>query len=119
MIVIPGFSITTPLYRGNRTVVYQAVRNLDSLPVVIKTLQPEFVTSEFSDRLKHEYEISRDLHLHGVVEIIALENYDGVPALILEDFGGVSLKSRIPVDGMAIAEFLKCAIQIARALGEL
>ncbi len=119
MIVIPGYSISTLLYRGNRTVVYQGVRTRDSQPVVIKTLQPEYATPENSGRLKHEYEISRDLDIDGVVKAVGLESYDGLPALILEDFGGVSLKSRIPPEGMALAEFLKYAVQIAHALGEL
>jgi predicted ATPase/signal transduction histidine kinase/tRNA A-37 threonylcarbamoyl transferase component Bud32 len=119
MIVIPGYSISTLLYRGNRTVVYQGVRSRDSLPVVIKTLQPEYATPENSGRLKHEYEISKDLDLNGIVKTVGLESCSGVPALILEDFGGESLKSRIPADGMDTAEFLKCAVQIAKALGEL
>ncbi len=119
MIVIPGYSISTLLYRGNRTVVYQGVRTGDALPVVIKTLQPEYATPENYGRLKHEYEISRDLTIDGVVKAVGLESCDGVPALVLEDFGGVSLKSRIPPDGMSPPEFLKCAVQIAYALGEL
>lgn len=119
MIVIPGYSISTLLYRGTRTVVYQGVRNRDSLPVAIKTLQPEYATPEYSGRLKHEYEISKDLKLSGVVTAVSLESCGGVPALILEDFGGVSLKSRIPADGMDTAEFLRCAIQVAQSLGDL
>ncbi len=119
MIVMPGYSISTLLYRGYRTVVYQAVRTRDSLPVVLKTLQPEYATPENFGRLKHEYEISKELDLEGVVKTVGLESYDGVPVLVLEDFGGVSLKSRIPAEGMNTTEFLKCAVQISKALGEL
>ena len=119
MVVIPGYSITALLYRGSRTLVYRGVRTCDALPVVIKTLQPEWATPENSGRLNHEYEISRDLNLNNIVKTVGLEASHGALALILEDFGGVSLKSRLPADGMGLIEFLKCAVQVARALGEL
>jgi predicted ATPase/signal transduction histidine kinase/tRNA A-37 threonylcarbamoyl transferase component Bud32 len=119
VIVLPGYSISRLLYQGSRTIVYQGSRNLDSLPVVIKTLPPEQSTPENVGRLKHEYEIIKNLHLAGVIKAYGLEIYGGVYALILEDFGGVSLRSRISAGRMESAEFLKVAIGIAKALGEL
>ncbi|MEI6702347.1 MAG: serine/threonine-protein kinase PknK, partial [Deltaproteobacteria bacterium] len=119
MIVIPGYSISQILYHGSRTIVYQGSRIRDSLPVVIKTLQPEHVTPENVGRLKHEYEITGNIHLTGVVKTYGFEISGGVPALILEDFGGVSLKSRMSAGRMETAAFLRTAIEVAKALGEL
>ena len=36
---IPGYCINEQLYDGSRTLVYRAVREIDSLPVVIKLLK--------------------------------------------------------------------------------
>ena len=119
MIVLPGYSISRLLYQGSRTIVYQGSRNLDSLPVVIKTLPPEQSTPENVGRLKHEYEIIRNLHLAGVVKAYGFEISGGISALILEDFGGVSLKSRISAGRMESAAFLRIAIEVAKVLGEL
>ncbi|MDO9067520.1 MAG: ATP-binding sensor histidine kinase [Deltaproteobacteria bacterium] len=119
MIGIPGYSISQVLYQGSRTIVYQGVRNIDSLPVVIKTLQSEYATPENSGRLKHEYEITRNFDLDGVVKAYGFEISNGISALILEDFGGVSLKSRIAAGRMETTSFLKIAIGVAKALGEL
>ncbi len=119
MIVIPGYSISQVLYRGSRTIVYQGIRSSDSRPVVIKTLQPEYATPENAGRLKHEYEITKDLNLEGVVKAYGFEISGRVSALILEDFGGVSLKSQISSVRMDLAAFLKVAVGVAKALGEI
>ena len=119
MIAIPGYSISQLIYQGSRTIVYQGSRIRDSLPVVIKTLQPEYSTPENSGRLKHEYEITRNLELNGIVKTYAFELSGGVSALILEDFGGVSLKNRMSDGRMEPAAFLAIAIGVANTLGEL
>jgi serine/threonine protein kinase len=119
LIVILGYSISQVLYQGSRTIVYQGIRNSDSLPVVIKTLQPGYDTPENAGRLRHEYEITRNLALAGVVKTYGLEMSGNVSALIQEDFGGVSLKSRKSVGPMGSAAFLMIAIGVAKALGEL
>ncbi|MDD5284954.1 MAG: AAA family ATPase, partial [Desulfuromonadaceae bacterium] len=119
MIDLPGYSISQLIYHGSRTIVYQGCRSRDSLPVVIKALQPEQSTSESIGRLRHEYEITRNLHLTGVVKAYALEITGGISALILEDFGGVSLKSEISTGRMEPSAFLKIAIEVAKTLAEL
>jgi predicted ATPase/signal transduction histidine kinase/tRNA A-37 threonylcarbamoyl transferase component Bud32 len=119
LIVIPGYTISQILYRGSRTIVYQGNRTSDSLPVVIKTLQPEYATPENSGRLKHEYEITRNLDLDGIVKAYGFEVLGSTSALVLEDFGGVSLKSRISSTRMDLVAFLKIAIGVAKALGEM
>jgi histidine kinase len=119
LIAIPGYSISRLLYQGSRTIVYQGSRNLDSLPVIIKTLPPEQSTPENVGRLKHEFEITRNLSLAGVVKVYGFEMSGGISALIMEDFGGVSLKNRMSSGPMEPAEFLNIAIGVSKALGEL
>jgi len=116
---IAGYQLAEILHQTASTAVYQAIRELDSLPVIIKLLQAEYPTLKEIERLKHEYEIARDLNLPGAIKPYDLVNYKNGLALILEDFGGQSLKKIITYGKVEIIDFLFLAIRIAEILGDL
>ena len=88
-------------------------------PVVIKLLKSEHPTPEEVARLAHEHRIVGDLGVAGVVRPLRVERFKHRVGLILEDFGGVSLRSVIGPGGLSTDEFLRLAIPLARTLGEL
>ena len=53
---------------------------------------------------------------NGIIRYYNLEKQGHRLFLVAEDFGGVSLKSWLPPDGIAIPDFLEIAIQLADAL---
>lgn len=116
---IAGYQLAEIIHQTASTAVYQAIRELDSLPVIIKLLQAEYPTLKEIERLKHEYEIARDLNLPGAIKPYDLVNYKNGLALILEDFGGQSLKKIITYGKVEIIDFLFLAIRIAEILGDL
>jgi serine/threonine protein kinase len=70
-------------------------------------------------RYKQEYEIVRNLHLDCAIAAYGLEKYQNTLAIVLEDFGGVSLNLLINNQKLTLKEFLKLAIKIAESLGAI
>ena len=70
---------------------YRAVRVVDGRALVLKVLDPKHSRPRDVDRLRNEYELGRTLKGLAIVEPLALSSFQGLPALELEDFRGVSL----------------------------
>lgn len=85
------YTITEILCEGQRILLLRAVRSADGLPVILKVLDPRRSRSLDIERLKHEYEIRKLLDSGIIVTQLALETYEGMPALVMEDFGDDSL----------------------------
>ncbi|MGA9378440.1 MAG: serine/threonine-protein kinase PknK, partial [Phormidium sp.] len=116
---IPGYSITEPLYAGSKTLVYRAIRELDGQPVVIKLLRLEYPTFKELLQFRNQYAIAKNLDLPEVVRCYSLENYRNSYLLIMEDFGGISLKQYISDRMLDLGEFFPIALQIVTALDGL
>ena len=128
-----GYQITEQLYVGSRTLVYRGVREHDQRPVVIKLLQNAFPSFNELVQFRNQYAIMRciadanaqNLLPSSIIQPVALEPYQNAYALIMEDFGGISLKHLLKQEGSfgrnpeAVAQFFQIAIQIAEALDEL
>ena len=95
MITIPGYRIDTELYTNPHTVIYRGMQLDEQKPVILKTLTPPYPTSAQIAQLLHESEILKNLNLPGIVKLYKLEKYNHFPVLILEDFGGISLKEHL------------------------
>ncbi|MEH2360296.1 trifunctional serine/threonine-protein kinase/ATP-binding protein/sensor histidine kinase [Nostoc sp.] len=135
---IPGYRISEELYNGLRTLVYRGYRETDSLPVVIKLLKNPYPS--FSELLsfRNQYTIAKNLNSPLIVQTYSLEAYQNGYALVMEDFGGISLKewgvgtrliapvqewacrdrSRMGVGGTleSLMEFLEIAIALCNTL---
>ncbi len=122
---ISGYHITEELYNGSRTLVYRGYRETNSLPVVIKLLKNPYPS--FSELLsfRNQYTIAKNLNSPLIVQTYCLEAYQNGYALVMEDFGGISLKqwvyrerSRmgVRVRGESLEEFLEIAIALCNTL---
>jgi predicted ATPase/serine phosphatase RsbU (regulator of sigma subunit) len=135
MITIPNHQIVQTIYESPHSVVYRGTRIEDNQPVVIKVLKNEYPSPTDLVRYQQEYEITHHLDLPGVIKAYCLEKYQNTRVLILEDFGGESLKqwmtlSPTELRGGAktlfrqgrvadISAFLSLAIQMAEVIGEI
>jgi serine/threonine protein kinase len=114
-----GFTITQPLAPGHGTHTYRAVADDDRRPLIVKVLDARISQPRDRERLAHEYEIGRLLlDTPAVVKPLALRTYQGMPALVLEDFGGQSLDSLLGRP-MSVETFLVLAARIAGALADV
>jgi predicted ATPase/signal transduction histidine kinase/tRNA A-37 threonylcarbamoyl transferase component Bud32 len=112
------YAIVELLYEGSDTLLYRCVREGDGRPVVVKVLRRDHASPRAIERLRHEYEIARALDTTAVVKAYALDLLDGQPALVLEDFGGVSL-DRLQDGPMPLERFFPLAVRLVEALAGL
>ncbi|WP_373534946.1 AAA family ATPase [Microcoleus sp.] len=116
---ISGYHLVEQLYCGSRTLVYRAIRETDRLPVVIKLLNRDYPSFSELLQFRNQYTIAKNLCLPGVVEPYNLESYRHSYALVMEDFGGISLRDYAQKRKLTLAEILEIAIQITDILDGL
>jgi len=119
MITLPGYQIVESLKTNSQTTIYRGKRLADGTPLIFKSLSGEYPSPSAIARLKHEYEILSRVNISGVVKAVGLKTYNNLPILILEDFGGTSLKDVIATIPLDLANFLPIAIQLAQTLTQL
>ncbi|BAZ00418.1 serine/threonine protein kinase with two-component sensor domain [Tolypothrix tenuis PCC 7101] len=92
LVSIPGYRISEELYNGSRTIVYRAIRERDSVAVVIKLLKNPYPS--FSELLlfRNQYTIGKNLNSPLIIQTYSLEPLQNGYMLVVEDFGGISLK---------------------------
>ncbi|WP_414515009.1 AAA family ATPase [Nostoc sp. PCC 9305] len=123
LVNIPRYKVSEELYNGSRTIVYRGYRETDSLPVVIKLLKNPHPS--FSELLsfRNQYTIAKNLNSPLIVQTYSLEPYHNAYALVMEDFGGISLKNYFTsVETQYISslkEFLEIAIALCNTLDVL
>ncbi len=114
-----GYTLNQIIYEGGSTRIYGGVKEDDHQPVVIKVSKADYPSLEEISRLRHEFQILKSLSIPGVIKPIALENYRNGLALILEDYGGISLRQFLKQSTLQLGTFLHIAIQLASILAEL
>ena len=119
MISIAGYKIIDQISKSGYSQIYRAIRTADDLPVILKVLNQDYPTPEQLTRYQQEYEILRSLNLSGVVKVYGFKKYNNTVVMVLEDFGGKSLKSWMASRKLSLSEFLNLAIAIVEILGEI
>ncbi|WP_437494277.1 AAA family ATPase [Sorangium sp. So ce1014] len=112
------YAISETLHKGQRTSLLRAVRSADGRPVILKVLDPRRSRPQDIERLKHEYAIGKMLSHEAILAPLALETYEGLPALVLEDFGGESLDHFMDAP-MKTERFLDLAVRIVEGVAAL
>ncbi len=102
------------MYDGSKTLVYRGIRESDSLPVVIKHLKNPYPHFSELVQFRNQYTITKNLHTPGIVRTYSLEPFQNGYALVMEDFGGISLKEYFTHNQHhpSLEEFLQIAISI-------
>nr|WP_308189106.1 AAA family ATPase [Nostoc mirabile] len=117
--IIPRYQLIEKLYAGSRTVVYRGIREVDQLGVVVKLLQRDYPTFSELLQFRNQYTIAKNLDSPGIIRPYSLETYRNSYALVMEDFGGTSLRDYVQNQPLASTEFLEIAIQLADILNYL
>ena len=123
MQAIAGYDLTELIYSGSRSLIYRGIRQTDGQVVVLKALAGQYPSLAAIATLKHEYQILTKLSIPGVVQ--AVDWQDAAPALVLENFEGVSLRTFIQqtcsqqTQGLTVAVFLPIALRLAEIVDQL
>jgi predicted ATPase/signal transduction histidine kinase len=120
---IPGYRISEELYNGSRTLVYRGYRETDSIPVVIKLLKNPYPSFSELLQFRNQYTIAKNLNSPLIVQTYSLEPYQNGYALVMEDFGGISLKDYFTSNQTryiaSLQQFLEIAIALCNTLDVL
>ncbi len=114
-----GYEIRDCLYKGSRSKVYRALRQQDQTEVILKVHAHEFPRQAEVARFRREYEIGQHFQHEHIVRYLGLEQHHHGLALVIEDFGGVSLLEVIPEAGFELATFLDIALAIVNGLHQV
>jgi len=111
------FKINDKITETLVSIIYHGVYN--SEPAVIKILKTENASSTDFAQFNREYNILKNLDIDGIIKILNVATVKNMPALILEDFGGISLKQYLAENKIDLKQFLTIAIKIAKILAQL
>ncbi|MGE5659485.1 MAG: AAA family ATPase [Actinomycetota bacterium] len=125
--ILVGYRLIEELYSGSRTRVYRAIREVDEQPVAIKLLHRDYPSFSELLQFRNQYTIAKNLPLPGIVAPYTLESSRNSYALIMEDFGGVSLQQYLQDQHtignakhpLRLTEVLEIALQLADILDGL
>ncbi|MBD2435413.1 ATP-binding sensor histidine kinase [Nostoc sp. FACHB-110] len=113
---LSGYDINEMLHEGDDTIIYRAVATQDKKRVILKILKSDYPSIDAIARLKHEYKITENLNLEGVVQVLSLETHQNRLAIVFEDFDGHSLKELLIQGQQDLKSFINIAIQLTKAL---
>ncbi|MBD2449157.1 AAA family ATPase [Nostoc sp. FACHB-152] len=111
---IPGYKVNEELYKGSRTKVYRGYRETDQKSVVIKLLKNAYPSFHELLSFRNQYTIAKNLNSPLIVQTYSLEPFQNGYMLVMEDFGGISLKEWGV--GKKLQEFLEIAIALCNTL---
>lgn len=121
---LPGYQIGEQLYSGTRTLVHRGIRSGDQQSVVIKLLRNEYPNFNELVQFRNQYTIAKNLDFPSIIKPLTIEIYRNSYALVMEDFGGISLPHYFQIainenpryKYLPLKEFLEIAIRLTEAL---
>ncbi|MEH2078247.1 MAG: AAA family ATPase [Nostoc sp.] len=120
LVLIPGYRIYDLLYNSSRTLVYRGYQEFDQKPVVIKLLKNPYPSFSELVQFRNQYTIAKNLNSPLIIQTYSLEPYQNGYALVMEDFGGISLKDYFTSVRMqyiaSLQQFLEIAIALCNTL---
>uniref|UniRef100_UPI001CFD3436 ATP-binding protein n=1 Tax=Microseira wollei TaxID=467598 RepID=UPI001CFD3436 len=82
-------------------------------------LQQEYPTFHDLLQFRNQYTLAKNLDIPGIIRPYSLEPYRNSYALVMEDFGGVSLRDYVRNQSLSLAEVWEIALQVADILHNL
>jgi predicted ATPase/signal transduction histidine kinase/tRNA A-37 threonylcarbamoyl transferase component Bud32 len=120
MVNLTGYQILAKIYESDNSLVYRGLDEADNQPVILKQIKQEYPSQEEINRYRQEYEIAQHLKsLPGVAKAYQLYQVKNSFVIILEDFGGESLKILMKSQKFTVLGFLKLAIKITECLADV
>jgi predicted ATPase/signal transduction histidine kinase/DNA-binding response OmpR family regulator/tRNA A-37 threonylcarbamoyl transferase component Bud32/HPt (histidine-containing phosphotransfer) domain-containing protein len=113
---LQGYSLEEKIHESANSVVYRATRESDNQTVYIKALPEELPPPNKLTRLRREYNMTRGFDDEGVIKALDLVRIGHSLAIVLENFGGLSLDRSLTVSHRNLENTLKIAIGAARSV---
>ncbi|MDE5084329.1 MAG: AAA family ATPase [Trichodesmium sp. St18_bin1] len=113
-----NYNISKQIYESANSLVFQGLLKPNNQPIILKILKENYPTPSELTRYKQEYEVTRSLNnnVENIIIVYDLNRYKNSLVMLLEDFGGQSLKLLLPQTQLTLEEFLTIAIKITESL---
>jgi predicted ATPase len=116
-VIVLGYKVVQEIVRNDLFALYRCQRDKDNKSVLLKILHTHLSDSIAVEMLEREFEILRALKIEGVPQCLELNKENA--RLVLEDNGGMPLKTLFDSEKLNLESFFKLAIQLANILTEL
>ncbi|MCJ8008840.1 AAA family ATPase [Lederbergia wuyishanensis] len=116
---LPGYEGIIELETNQIYTYFTAVDQTSKISVLIKKLVKEDLNPQEFATVKHEYNMTKDLNVKGILKPIRLESYWNKLYFIAESFQGVSLSSYMKRNLIDIKQFLHIAIKLTTIIEDL
>lgn len=120
MVNLNGYTITELLHEGLRFKTYRAVREPGHEPVILKIFEFKPEQIEEAANLYREFQLLKQQHKPGIVEVYDLIKADDHYVLVLEDTAGISLKEYLQQQGqLSIEDFFNISLKLVESIHQL
>ncbi|WP_427159444.1 AAA family ATPase [Aliinostoc sp. HNIBRCY26] len=113
------YQINEQIYESACSLIYRGTIKLENRPIILKVLKEDYPTPSELTRYQQEYEITHSINQESIIKAYDLRRYKNSLVILLEDFGGESLKILISKQRLNLEEFLSIAIKITESLAAI
>ncbi|MBN1206208.1 MAG: AAA family ATPase [Myxococcaceae bacterium] len=115
-----GYTFHETVHESPRSMLIRATRRSDECPVILKLPGSDYLDRRRTLEIHREHAIARRVEGDGILRVFGVEELSDRVALVLEDFGGRSLRHLLDERGpLNVDTFLDYAIRISAALGHI
>ncbi|NET46858.1 protein kinase, partial [Okeania sp. SIO2B3] len=114
-----NYQIIAKVYESDNSLIYRAILKPDNQAIILKILKENYPTPSQLTYYRQEYEILRSLNVNTIIKAYDLQRYENTLAILLEDFGGESLKLLISQSQLNLENFLNIAIKTTESLAAI
>ena len=120
MINLPHYQTIEAVHESDNSLVYRAQCVSNNQPVILKILKQAYPPPQRIAQFQREYELTNSLDIPSAVSAYRIiETNDHRWVMVVEDFGGQSLKKIAQTQKLTLDEFLSLAIKVSQILGEI
>jgi serine/threonine protein kinase len=119
MQIFTKYVVLSSIKKNDKIHIFKGCTVAEKKPVIVKMLKKEAADSVEIAKLIHEYEITRELNIEGILKPLKLERSDSAIALVMADAGLEPLKKYVHDNPLDILEFLRLGIKLVQILDQV
>lgn len=119
MLMAESYLLKEKLHTNGHIDIYRGENLADKSKVLVKLPHDQKPYSEDISILQHEYFLLKKLQIPGVIKTYGLVMHNNIPALILENIEGKTLKEFFLTQSINLDLFLNLALQLVDVIGKL
>ena len=119
MLNISGYILEEKIHESDKTSVYRVKKEPHNQSYILKILKEQHPSPRDIARLQYEHELTSSLDIEEIIHSYGVENQGNSWFLILEDFGGVSLREILNSKKLDLKKLLELTIRVTNTLGKV